>query len=284
MTAAGAGTRPRCATLGPGRRGRPWSGGPARAAGHPPPDAGDGVPGRDRRVDLLQPPPGNRRRWWRTSSHPRSTTGCWWRRRGRGRCGSGTTASTRRSSTALDPQRTRPAPGSGPAAGDPAGSVRGRGPAVLRRRRGGRRRGAAAVAGLLRRAADQARLIGDHVVAERSLAAALQLIDPADTATLCNGATGRHAALYSLGRLDEADAEYRTSRTAAALDRADGDRGAGAQPDQPGPPGRGGRPGRWGRCGSWASASRPRTASRPRPTASSATCTGGSMRPTPPTT
>ena len=41
------------------------------------------------------------------------------------------------------------------------------------------------------------------------LAAALRLIDPGETATLVEVRTGRHAALYSLGRLEEADEEYR---------------------------------------------------------------------------
>ena len=64
--------------------------------------------------------------------------------------------------------------------------------------------------GLLRRAADQAALIGDYALVNALLAAALRLIDPAETATLVEVHTGRHAALYSLGRLDEADEEYRT--------------------------------------------------------------------------
>ena len=63
---------------------------------------------------------------------------------------------------------------------------------------------------LLRRAADQAALIGDYALVNALLAAALRLIDPGETATLIEVHTGRHAALYSLGRLDEADEEYRT--------------------------------------------------------------------------
>ena len=49
--------------------------------------------------------------------------------------------------------------------------------------------------------------------------------------------TGRHAALYSLGRLDEADEEYRTIERLCptALERADATCGAGAQPDPPEP-------------------------------------------------
>jgi signal transduction histidine kinase len=66
------------------------------------------------------------------------------------------------------------------------------------------------VVGLLRRAADQAALIGEYALVNALLVAALRLIDPAETATLIAVHTGRHAALYSLGRLDEADAEYHT--------------------------------------------------------------------------
>ncbi|MEU7875419.1 hypothetical protein [Dactylosporangium sp. NPDC049140] len=43
----------------------------------------------------------------------------------------------------------------------------------------------------------------------RLLAAALRLVDPEETTALVDVHTGRHAALYSLGRLDEADEEYR---------------------------------------------------------------------------
>src|SRR3954467_12455689 len=66
------------------------------------------------------------------------------------------------------------------------------------------------VVGLLRRAADQAALIGEYALVNALLVAALRLIDPAETATLIAVHTGRHAALYSLGRLDEADVEYHT--------------------------------------------------------------------------
>ena len=66
---------------------------------------------------------------------------------------------------------------------------------------------------LLRRSADQARLIGDHVLVNALLGAALQLTDPDDTATLVALRTARHAALYSMGRLEEADEEYRTIET-----------------------------------------------------------------------
>ncbi|HVH24575.1 MAG TPA: AAA family ATPase, partial [Pseudonocardia sp.] len=66
------------------------------------------------------------------------------------------------------------------------------------------------VVGLLSRAADQARLIGDHSLVNALLAAALRLIDPGEAAALIEVHTGRHAALCGLGRLDEADEEYRT--------------------------------------------------------------------------
>ena len=79
------------------------------------------------------------------------------------------------------------------------------------------------VAHLLRSAADQAALIGDNRLVDALLAAALRLIDPGETATLIETHTARHAALYGLARLDEADAEYlMIERLAAtALERAD---------------------------------------------------------------
>ncbi|GAA0708977.1 GAF domain-containing protein [Dactylosporangium roseum] len=69
------------------------------------------------------------------------------------------------------------------------------------------------VVGLLRRAADQAALVGDHAVVDAMLKAALRLIDPDDpdeTATLVEVHTARHAALYGLGNLDDADEVFRT--------------------------------------------------------------------------
>jgi signal transduction histidine kinase len=63
---------------------------------------------------------------------------------------------------------------------------------------------------LLRRAADQARLIGDYALVHALLTGALTLIEPHETTTLVQVHTGRHAALFSLGRLEEADEEYRT--------------------------------------------------------------------------
>ncbi|MFG2040612.1 AAA family ATPase [Dactylosporangium sp. NPDC048998] len=79
------------------------------------------------------------------------------------------------------------------------------------------------VVGLLRRAADQATLIGDYAQVDALLLAAALLIDPDETATLVEVHTGRHAALFSMGCLDEADEEYRTIEglCATAFDRAD---------------------------------------------------------------
>ena len=79
------------------------------------------------------------------------------------------------------------------------------------------------VVGLLRLAADQAALIGDHALVNALQVAALRLIDPSETATLVEVHTGRHAALYSIGRLDDADEEYRTIERlpTTAVERAD---------------------------------------------------------------
>src|SRR5271166_4048529 len=79
------------------------------------------------------------------------------------------------------------------------------------------------VAGLLRRAAGQAALIGDYALVDALLAAALRLIGPDETDALIEARTARHAALFSLGRLEEADEEYRAIEglCPAVLDRAD---------------------------------------------------------------
>ncbi|WP_432989908.1 AAA family ATPase [Dactylosporangium sp. CA-233914] len=78
------------------------------------------------------------------------------------------------------------------------------------------------VVGLLRRATGQVALIGEYALVNALLTAAARLVDPGDVATLVEVRTGRHAALYSLGRLDEADEEYRTivGLRTNALDRA----------------------------------------------------------------
>jgi signal transduction histidine kinase/tetratricopeptide (TPR) repeat protein len=77
--------------------------------------------------------------------------------------------------------------------------------------------------GLLLRAAGQATLIGDYALANELLTAALPAISPGETTMLAEVHTGRHAALYCLGRLEEADEEYRTIERLcpAVLDRAD---------------------------------------------------------------
>ena len=79
------------------------------------------------------------------------------------------------------------------------------------------------VARLLRRAAGQATLTGDYALVDALLTAALAAVDPGETATLAAVHTGRHAALYCLGRLEEADEEYRTIERLcpAVSDRAD---------------------------------------------------------------
>ncbi|MBL7494116.1 diguanylate cyclase [Frankia sp. AgB1.9] len=65
---------------------------------------------------------------------------------------------------------------------------------------------------LFRRAADQARGVGNHILAERFLTAAVPLIDPDDADQLIAAHTELHAALYMLGRLEEADDEYEIIR------------------------------------------------------------------------
>ncbi|HWN64011.1 MAG TPA: AAA family ATPase, partial [Streptosporangiaceae bacterium] len=79
------------------------------------------------------------------------------------------------------------------------------------------------VVGLLRRAAGQATLIGAYSLVDALLTAALPLIDPGQTATLIEVRTVRHAARYSMGRLEEADEEYHAIEevSTTALDRAD---------------------------------------------------------------
>ncbi|MEJ3749267.1 diguanylate cyclase [Actinomycetes bacterium KLBMP 9797] len=61
---------------------------------------------------------------------------------------------------------------------------------------------------LFRRAAEEARLVSNHPLVERLLSGAVRLADAADTALLIELHTGRLAALYGLGRLDEADEVY----------------------------------------------------------------------------
>ena len=66
------------------------------------------------------------------------------------------------------------------------------------------------VVSLLQRAAGQAALTGDYGRVNSLLTAALRLIDADNQRTLVEIHTSRHAALYNLGRLEEADDEYRT--------------------------------------------------------------------------
>jgi predicted ATPase/signal transduction histidine kinase len=77
------------------------------------------------------------------------------------------------------------------------------------------------VASLLRRAADQAGLIGESRLVEKFLTGAIALTDSGETATLLELRTRRHSALVSLGRLEEADQDYAVIEavTATALDR-----------------------------------------------------------------
>jgi diguanylate cyclase (GGDEF)-like protein len=79
------------------------------------------------------------------------------------------------------------------------------------------------VADLLDRAADQAKLLSNYPLVERLLAAAVEFADPADAALLVRLHTGRHLALYSLGRLDEADAVYESidRLSTSAVERAE---------------------------------------------------------------
>ncbi|MEX5709526.1 diguanylate cyclase [Parafrankia sp. FMc6] len=71
----------------------------------------------------------------------------------------------------------------------------------------GERRG---VVALFRRAAEEARVLSNYPLVERLLSAAVGLVDPTDTDMLIAVHTDRHAALYCLGRLDDADDTYRT--------------------------------------------------------------------------
>jgi predicted ATPase/signal transduction histidine kinase len=66
-----------------------------------------------------------------------------------------------------------------------------------------------AVVTLLRRAAEQATLVGEYSQVHTLLTGALRVADAGDAATLIEVRTSRHAALYSSGRLEEADEDYR---------------------------------------------------------------------------
>ena len=186
-----------------------------------------GVPGRASRAERVA---GRHRRAGRRGRNsawrPPSRKVCWWRSPACVRpCGLATTGSARRILRGLDPQRrsTLQLAMARRLAGVPelfAVAAEQYLPVVDALRDAAERR---VVVGLLRRAAEQAALIGDHARVNALLAAALRLIDPADTATLVEVHTGRHAALFGLGRLDEADEEYRAIErlSTTALERAD---------------------------------------------------------------
>ena len=65
------------------------------------------------------------------------------------------------------------------------------------------------VVGLLRDAADQASFIGDYALMNTLLSAALSVADPSEEDVVLKLRTARHVSLYSMGRLEEADEEYR---------------------------------------------------------------------------
>ena len=65
------------------------------------------------------------------------------------------------------------------------------------------------VVALLRRAAEQATLVGGYSQVHTLLTGALRVADGGDTATLIKLHTGRLTALFCLGRLEEADEDYR---------------------------------------------------------------------------
>src|SRR3954466_13163885 len=62
---------------------------------------------------------------------------------------------------------------------------------------------------LLRRAAEEARSVADHAEMDALLEGALRLVGVEDTAERVELHSGRLTALYSVGRLDEADEQYR---------------------------------------------------------------------------
>lgn len=74
----------------------------------------------------------------------------------------------------------------------------------------------ARMAALFRFAAGEARLTGNYPLAERFLTAALPAVDPTDTDQLVAVHTERHAVLYCLGRLEDADDEYTAIRRLCA--------------------------------------------------------------------
>jgi len=81
----------------------------------------------------------------------------------------------------------------------------------------------ARVVTLLRRAADQARLTGEYALVNSLLTGALTLVDQNDLPNMAAVQSGRHSALYSSGRLEEADEVFELIQTLqpAALERVD---------------------------------------------------------------
>ena len=79
------------------------------------------------------------------------------------------------------------------------------------------------VAALLRRAAEQAALVGEFSQVHTLLSSALRVADPGDTAALIQLYTRRLTALFCLGRLEQADEDYRIvdRLSTAALQRVD---------------------------------------------------------------
>ena len=167
-------------------------------------------------LSVLQAATGEPAAWWSSGWRPPSTRACWWWSRGREAVRFRHDRIREAVLRGLDPQRRRAlqlamarrlagVPELFAVAAEQYLPVVDAVDDAAERRR---------VVGLLRRAADQAALIGDYALVDALLAAALRLIDPGETATLIEVHTGRHAALYSLGRLEEADEEYRTIEAA----------------------------------------------------------------------
>ena len=203
----------------------------ARAAALPssvPADAGgDGVPGRPRRAE---PAAGRHRRAGRrggpgAGTRPGGGPAGGGARRATRRCGSGTTGSARRSWAGWSRQRRHAlqlamarrlaaVPELFAAAAEQYLPAVGAVADAAERRQ---------VVGLLRRAAGAGHADRGLRAGHALLTAALAAVDPGETATLAEVHAGRHAALYGLGRLEEADEEYRTIEglCPAVLDRAD---------------------------------------------------------------
>ena len=132
---------------------------------------------------------------------------------------------------------------------------------------------------LFRRGAEQAKILSNYPVAERYFASAVALADADDTSTLIELQTGRHEALYSVARLDEADEVYRAIERLSPNDPgappASHPR-AGEQPDQPQPATGGAQPRHRPAAGARLRRTDARAHSASRSTAASRRCTDGS--------